>query len=85
MNKKNAFTLLVLLSLLLTQLAVVPATALAASCDAAQFVADVTVQDGAGYQAGATFDKTWRLKNAVPSIKPMPPLAEARTAVWPWA
>lgn len=63
MKKKNAFTLLVLLCLLASQLAVVPATALAASCDAAQFVADMTVPDGTSYKAGDTFDKTWRLKN----------------------
>lgn len=63
MKKKNAFTLLILLSLLLTQFTVVPATVRAASCDAAQFVADITVPDGTTYKAGDTFDKTWRLKN----------------------
>lgn len=63
MRKQNVFTLFVLLSLLLTQFAVVPATALAASCDAVQFVADVTVPDGTTYKAGTAFDKTWRLKN----------------------
>lgn len=63
MKKKNALTLLVLLALLVTQFAVVPATALASGCDAAQFVADVTVPDGTSYKAGDTFDKTWRLKN----------------------
>ncbi len=34
------------------------------ACDAAQFVSDVTVADGTGYTGGATFTKTWRLKNA---------------------
>ncbi len=62
MNKKNIFTWLALLSLLLTQLTVVP-TAFAATCDAVQFVADVTVPDGTTYKAGTNFDKTWRLKN----------------------
>ena len=38
-------------------------TAKAAACDWAGFVADVTVPDGTFYAAGATFQKTWRLKN----------------------
>jgi len=32
-------------------------------CDAAQFVADVTVPDGTVYAAGTAFTKTWRLRN----------------------
>jgi hypothetical protein len=48
-------------------LAIFPAmgmsTAQAATCDWAQFVADVTVPDGTTYSAGATFQKTWRLRN----------------------
>ena len=32
-------------------------------CDRAQFVTDVTVPDGADYAPGATFTKTWRLRN----------------------
>jgi hypothetical protein len=64
MNKKNAFTMLVLLSLLLTQFAFSPqTTARTAACDAAQFVADVTIPDGTPFNAGDSFDKTWRLKN----------------------
>lgn len=62
MKKKNVFTLLALLALLLTQLAV-STTARASGCDAAQFVADVTVPDGTTYKAGDSFDKTWRIKN----------------------
>jgi hypothetical protein len=31
--------------------------------DIAVFVADVSVPDGTGYQAGASFTKTWRLQN----------------------
>ncbi len=31
--------------------------------DIAVFLADVTVPDGTGYQAGASFTKTWRLQN----------------------
>jgi len=38
-------------------------TAQAASCDWAQFIADVTVPDGTPYTPGATFRKTWRLRN----------------------
>ncbi len=33
------------------------------ACDAAQFVADVTVPDGTFINASAAFTKTWRLKN----------------------
>lgn len=35
----------------------------ASNCDWAQFIADVTVPDGTSFSAGATFNKTWRLKN----------------------
>jgi hypothetical protein len=34
-----------------------------ATCDWVQFVADVTVPDGTIFQPGATFTKTWKLKN----------------------
>jgi hypothetical protein len=34
------------------------------SCDQAAFVADVTIPDGTEIQAGATFTKTWELRNA---------------------
>ncbi len=33
------------------------------ACDKVQYVADVNVPDGTTYQPGATFTKTWRLKN----------------------
>lgn len=35
----------------------------AATCDWAQFIADVTVPDGTSYAPGTAFRKTWRLKN----------------------
>ncbi len=35
----------------------------AASCDWAQFIADVTIPDGTSLAPGATFTKTWRLEN----------------------
>jgi hypothetical protein len=38
-------------------------SAQASTCDWAQFIADVTVPDGKVYEPGATFKKTWRLKN----------------------
>ena len=40
-----------------------PALAYTSYCDAAAFVADVTVPDGSVFAANATFTKTWRLKN----------------------
>lgn len=33
-------------------------------CDQAQFVRDVTIPDGSVFTPGATFTKTWRLRNA---------------------
>lgn len=44
-----------------TNTVVVPPTA---ACDLAQFVRDVTIPDGTVFAPGATFTKTWRLKNA---------------------
>lgn len=41
----------------------VTATVAPSACDKAQFVADVNVPDGTVFQPGATFTKTWRLKN----------------------
>ena len=38
-------------------------TAQAATCDSARFITDVTVPDGTTYTPGATFRKTWQLKN----------------------
>jgi len=33
-------------------------------CDQAQYIKDVTIPDGSTFAPGATFTKTWRLKNA---------------------
>ena len=41
----------------------VPNVAPTASCDSAQFVADISVPDGTVISASATYTKTWRLKN----------------------
>lgn len=40
-----------------------PPTLTPVPCDRASFVADVTVPDGTNFAPGATFVKTWRLKN----------------------
>lgn len=65
--RMQAVSALVLFALIVS---VVPAAALPASAsaaqtctDRAQFVADVTVPDGTRYDPGATFTKTWRLRN----------------------
>jgi hypothetical protein len=60
--------LLIALVLSLVPAAALPSRASAASAsqactDVAQFVTDVTVPDGTRYDAGATFTKTWRLRN----------------------
>jgi hypothetical protein len=55
--------LLAALVLSLVPAAMLPTPASAAACYHAQFVADVTVPDGATYDPGATFRKTWRLRN----------------------
>jgi len=56
-------TALLLLALALSIVPSATQSAQAATCYWAQFVADVTVPDGTTYAPGATFQKTWRLKN----------------------
>ncbi len=41
-----------------------PQPVAASLCDAAQFIADVTIPDGTTVSPGASFVKTWRLQNA---------------------
>jgi hypothetical protein len=41
-----------------------PAASATPVCDQAQFVRDVTIPDGSQISAGASFTKTWRLRNA---------------------
>lgn len=41
-----------------------PAASATAVCDQAQFVRDVSIPDGSQITPGASFTKTWRLKNA---------------------
>ncbi|RPH70451.1 hypothetical protein EHM76_06590, partial [bacterium] len=66
-QKLPAVSMFLLMALVLS---LVPAAALpsrasaAQACtDLAQFVSDVTVSDGTRFDAGATFTKTWRLRN----------------------
>jgi hypothetical protein len=44
-----------------TSTSVIPPTA---ACDLAQFVKDISIPDGTVFAPGATFTKTWRLRNA---------------------
>ncbi|HKG55114.1 MAG TPA: NBR1-Ig-like domain-containing protein [Anaerolineales bacterium] len=66
-TKVQAASTLLLIALVLSFIpaAALTTTAFAAqTCsDWAQFVADVTVPDGTRYDPGATFTKTWRLRN----------------------
>jgi uncharacterized repeat protein (TIGR01451 family) len=67
MKFRRIFTPVVLMVTLLVQFlpgtAFAPRPAAAAACDAAQFVADVTIPDGTSFTPGAALVKTWRLKN----------------------
>jgi hypothetical protein len=64
MRLKWSSTLTILLLVMVSSLTASVNTALALStCDSAQFIADVTVPDGTYIDLGATFVKTWRLKN----------------------
>jgi len=61
--KITSVMLLIALMLSLVPSLTLPTNASAATCDWVQFISDVTVPDGAKYEPGATFKKTWRLKN----------------------
>ena len=65
--KVQAASALLILALMLSFIpaAAMPSSASAAQActDRAQFIADVTVPDGTRYDPGATFTKTWRLRN----------------------
>ena len=66
-TKVQAASALLLIALMLSFVpaAALPSSAAAAQActDRAQFVADVTVPDGTRYDPGATFTKTWSLRN----------------------
>ncbi len=65
--KVQAASALLIVALMLSFIpaAAMPSNASAAQActDRAQFIADVTVPDGTRYDPGATFTKTWRLRN----------------------
>ena len=68
MKFRRIFTPFVLIVTLLVQF--LPGTVFAprlvaasAACDAAEFVADVTIPDGTSFAPGSALVKTWRLKN----------------------
>lgn len=61
--KITSTMLLIALVFSLAPALMLPTGASAATCDWAQFISDVTVPDGTKYEPGATFKKTWRLKN----------------------
>jgi hypothetical protein len=52
-----------LLAFMLAMLPMGASTANAAPCYWAQFVADVTIPDGASFEANTPFQKTWRVRN----------------------
>jgi hypothetical protein len=56
-------TALLLLALMLSIMPSATQSAQAATCNWAQFIADVTIPDGTSYASGTAFKKTWRLKN----------------------
>jgi hypothetical protein len=64
-SRLRSVSLLLLLAMVLSLVPALalPSSASAATCDWAQFVADVTVPDGTRYAPGTTFKKTWRLRN----------------------
>jgi hypothetical protein len=59
----SILSILLLAVLSLTLLANADTASAASACNAAQFVADVTIPDGTFIAAGSSFAKTWRLKN----------------------
>jgi len=67
MKFRRIFTPAILIVTLLVQFLpgtiFAPRPVAAAACDAAEFVADVTIPDGTTFAPGAALIKTWRLKN----------------------
>lgn len=61
--KPSRFSIFLLVFALLLSGWPVPTAQAATICDWAQFIADVTIPDGAVIAPGTTFTKTWRLKN----------------------
>lgn len=63
MNKSTFVAVFLLMVVLFGLWPIAQSAAAATRCDWVQFVADVTVPDGATYKAGDSFNKTWRVKN----------------------
>ena len=63
MKLQKIFAAVLMIAVLSLSLAPTQSAFAASICDAAQFVADVTIPDGTTFKAGDTFNKTWRLKN----------------------
>jgi uncharacterized repeat protein (TIGR01451 family) len=61
--KRFIFSFVLIVTLLVPSTLLSTRTAVAASCDAAEFVADVTIPDGTVVAPGSAMAKTWRLKN----------------------
>ena len=61
MFKRKLPAVFLLLGMLFSQLAFQP---VAAACDQAGFVSDLTIPDGTSLAPGVSFTKTWRLRNA---------------------
>ncbi len=62
-NKNRLFAVCLLVVMMVSFISVPQPAAALSTCNAAQFVADVTVPDDTIYAAGATFSKTWRIMN----------------------
>lgn len=60
---RRFISILLLLAMMFSFLPGNTTTASAAGCYHAQFIADVTIPDGTHFEPGATFKKTWRIKN----------------------
>lgn len=56
-------SIVLLLALMFSLVPGTTITAQAATCNWAQFIADVTIPDGTNFTANTTFKKTWRIKN----------------------
>jgi len=61
--KRSLISIVLLITLLVPSTLISTRTAAAVSCDAAEFVADVTIPDGSVVAPGSALVKTWRLKN----------------------
>lgn len=59
----TAFAIVLLAAVMSVSTAGAETVAPVSTCDAAQFITDVTIPDGTVIDAGATFTKKWRLKN----------------------